>query len=102
MRSDVRVEFEPPQSPTLAERLREEPLIVLEVLRSSKATGSIVEVEIAGVQRATFDGHPLAYYGAELPGALELATQRGLPVPHGIFLGVCGRRFEPASEISGE
>jgi hydrogenase maturation protease len=78
------------------------PTVLLDVVRLGCAAGNVVEMALADVAGATIDGKPLSSHGFGVAQALRLAEALGRRLPHGIFIGLGGRRFEPGDQLDPE
>src|SRR5690606_29930488 len=59
------------------------PLVLVDVVRMGGKIGSVVELPLAEVQRASVDGKPISSHGFGPAQALALAEALGRPLPRG-------------------
>ena len=78
----------------------EGPIVLVDVIRSGAAPGSIVQLSLSELARAAVSGAPVSSHGFGAGEALELGHALGRPLPDGCFVGIEGSRFEPGDRLS--
>lgn len=78
----------------------DDPVLVLDVVRSGAAAGTVHRIELAGLPEAAAAQAQLSSHGFGPAEALKLARALDRPLPAGEFVGIEGARFEPGAAPS--
>lgn len=81
--------------PGLVELLAtEQPVVLLDVVRSAAAAGTVHRIALAELRRSSLARDQVSSHGFGPGEALALAEALGRPLPRGVFVGVEGEQFE--------
>jgi hydrogenase maturation protease len=76
------------------------PILLLDVVRSAAAPGTIYRVELGRLPEAAAAREPLSSHGFGPAEALKLARALGRALPPGEFVGIEGASFEVGAPVS--
>lgn len=82
----------------------EVPVVLLDVVRSGSAAGTIHAMGLGELRERGLASDPVSSHGFGPAEALKLAEALGRPLPDGVFVGVEGEQFtigaEPSSAVA--